>query len=182
MPLPKIVIIGRPNVGKSSLLNRLASRRICIVDPTAGVTRDRISTTIEIPAKKAGKDPHHATVIDTGGYGIKDSMDLTTEVEQQIANGLAEADLVLFLVDAQSGIVTLDETVGMALLVVLDQMTPAERTAFVLHDVFDVPFDEIGQIAPDRLCTDVGGERLIIAVGDASVLVNMRDGRRLPLI
>ena len=42
--------------------------------------------------------------------------------------------------------VTLDETVGMALLVVLDEMTPAERTAFVLHDVFDVPFDEIGQI------------------------------------
>ncbi|MGB0766868.1 MAG: GTPase, partial [Phycisphaeraceae bacterium] len=94
MPLPKIAIVGRPNVGKSSLMNRLAGRKISIVDPTAGVTRDRVATTVEIPSE--GDDPNHATLIDTGGYGIEDSQQLTAEVEQQIARGLADADLVLF--------------------------------------------------------------------------------------
>lgn len=113
MPLPKIAIVGRPNVGKSSLMNRLAGRKISIVDPTAGVTRDRVSTTIELSTE--GEEPNKALLIDTGGYGIEDSQQLTAEVEQQIASGLADADLVLFLVDAQSGIVPLDRTVAQVL-------------------------------------------------------------------
>ena len=115
--LPKIVIVGRPNVGKSSLLNLLAGRRVSIVDPTAGVTRDRIATTIEIPPDPDARAGEHrqAELIDTGGYGIEDSQNLTAEVEQQIANGLAEADLILFVVDAQSGIVPLDRTVAKVL-------------------------------------------------------------------
>jgi len=113
--LPKIVIIGRPNVGKSSLLNILAGRRISIVDPTAGVTRDRISTPIFIPGVNQGDDGHYIELVDTGGYGIEDSMDLTTEVEQQIAHGLAEADMILFLIDAQTGLVPLDRTVAKVL-------------------------------------------------------------------
>ncbi len=115
MPLPRIAIVGRPNVGKSSLMNRLAGRKISIVDPTAGVTRDRVATTIEVPHAEPGEDPYQAILIDTGGYGIEDSQQLTAEVEQQIANGLADADLVLFLVDAQSGVVPLDETVAQVL-------------------------------------------------------------------
>ena len=115
--LPKIVIVGRPNVGKSSLLNRLAGRRVSIVDPTAGVTRDRVSTTIELPPppEETGGETRLAELIDTGGYGIEDSMNLTAEVERQIAHGLAEADLVLFVVDAQTGIVPLDRTVAKVL-------------------------------------------------------------------
>lgn len=115
MSLPKIVIVGRPNVGKSSLMNRLAGRKISIVDPTAGVTRDRVSTVIELPPAKQDGKAYHATLIDTGGYGIEDSMQLTTQVEQQIAAGLAGADLVLFLVDAQTGIVPLDQTMAQVL-------------------------------------------------------------------
>ena len=117
MPLPKIAIVGRPNVGKSSLMNRLAGRKISIVDPTAGVTRDRVATTIVVPPNEydAADEAHKATLIDTGGYGIEDSQQLTAEVEQQIASGVADADLILFLVDAQSGIVPLDKTVTQVL-------------------------------------------------------------------
>jgi GTP-binding protein len=110
--LPKIVIIGRPNVGKSSLMNLLARRRVSIVEPTAGVTRDRISTVIELSQVYRNRKPRHAELIDTGGYGLTDNMDLTPQIERQIAKGLGEADLVLFIVDAQSGLTPLDETVA----------------------------------------------------------------------
>ena len=111
----KIVIVGRPNVGKSSLLNMLAGRRISIVDPTAGVTRDRIAAMAELPSRESGGKSCRVELIDTGGYGIEDLQNLTAQVEGQIARGLAEADLVLFVIDAQAGITTLDQTVAKVL-------------------------------------------------------------------
>ncbi|MCC7192306.1 MAG: ribosome biogenesis GTPase Der [Phycisphaeraceae bacterium] len=110
--LPKVVIIGRPNVGKSSLLNLLAGKLVSIVDPTAGVTRDRISHIVELPPESRGKASRHIELIDTGGYGIKDSMDLTADVERQIALGLAEANLILFVTDTQTGVTPLDREVA----------------------------------------------------------------------
>ncbi len=101
--IPSVVIVGRPNVGKSSLLNCLARQRIAIVDPTAGVTRDRISAVIE----------HNERLFelwDTGGIGTPD--DLAAEVESQIDSALQRADVVLFLVDAQQGLMPLDEEIG----------------------------------------------------------------------
>ncbi|MGD1002485.1 MAG: ribosome biogenesis GTPase Der [Candidatus Brocadiia bacterium] len=101
--IPSVVIVGRPNVGKSSLLNCLARQRIAIVDPTAGVTRDRISAVIE----------HNERLFelwDTGGIGTPD--DLAAEVESQIDSALERADVVLFLVDAQQGLMPLDEEIG----------------------------------------------------------------------
>ena len=101
--IPSVVIVGRPNVGKSSLLNCLARQRIAIVDPTAGVTRDRISAVIE----------HQERLFelwDTGGIGTPD--DLAAEVESQIDSALERADVVLFLVDAQQGLMPLDEEIG----------------------------------------------------------------------
>src|SRR5579862_6152315 len=109
--LPKIVIVGRPNVGKSSLFNALAGRMVSIVDPTAGVTRDRVSATIELPPEIRGKPARFIELIDTGGYGIKDIQGLTADIERQIAHGLAEANLILFVVDAQAGVTGLDRRV-----------------------------------------------------------------------
>ncbi|MFW5681795.1 MAG: ribosome biogenesis GTPase Der [Phycisphaeraceae bacterium] len=111
--LPKVVIAGRPNVGKSSLLNALARRKVSIVDATAGVTRDRVATLVELPPPE-GIDPACEAIelIDTGGYGVVDQQHLEAEVERQIATGLAEADVVLFVVDAQQGITPLDEAVA----------------------------------------------------------------------
>jgi GTP-binding protein len=105
MALPRVAIIGRPNVGKSSLLNALAGEMISIVEPTAGVTRDRVSTII-------GKNDRYFELIDTGGYGIIDSQQLSSHVEQQIQQAIESADLVVFMVDIRDGLVPLDEEIA----------------------------------------------------------------------
>lgn len=105
MGLPVVAIIGRPNVGKSSLLNALAGEMISIVDPTAGVTRDRVSTFI-------GRDDKFFELIDTGGYGIVDSDQLSDHIEGQILQAIASADLVLFVVDIREGITPLDTRIA----------------------------------------------------------------------
>ncbi len=114
--LPQVAIVGRPNVGKSSLLNMLAGRRISIVDPTAGVTRDRVTYDVDLPPATKGGPARWCEVIDTGGYGIYSGDDeyhvLTDDVEHQIGTALDEAQLILFVVDAQAGVTPLDEQVA----------------------------------------------------------------------
>ncbi len=105
MAIPHVAIIGRPNVGTSSLFNWLAGRRISIVDPTPGVTRDRITAPIEV-------GDGYVELTDTGGMGIEDVDDLTHDVERQINFAINRADLLLFVVDARSGPVPLDEEVA----------------------------------------------------------------------
>jgi GTP-binding protein len=105
MALPTVVIIGRPNVGKSSLLNALAGEMISIVEPTAGVTRDRVSTLIEYNDK-------FFELLDTGGWGIVDSDQLKVHIENQIQQAINLADLVLFIVDIRDGLVPLDEQIA----------------------------------------------------------------------
>lgn len=105
MTIPVVAIVGRPNVGKSSLFNALAGRRIAIVDPMAGVTRDRVSTLIEV-------DQRYIELIDTGGMGIQDVDQLTAEIEHQIEIAIDQAQVILFVVDARAGISPLDVRVA----------------------------------------------------------------------
>lgn len=108
MALPVVAIIGRPNVGKSSLLNALAGEMISIVEPTAGVTRDRVSTII-------ARDERYFELVDTGGYGIVDVDQLSGHIEQQILQAIESANLVLFMVDIRDGLVPLDEKIAQLL-------------------------------------------------------------------
>ena len=110
MAIPKVAIIGRPNVGKSSLFNALAGKMISIVEPTAGVTRDRISTIIEMSS--SAQHWSGFELIDTGGYGIVDRDHLEFVVEKQIAVAIEEADLVIFLVDIRDGLMPLDQKIA----------------------------------------------------------------------
>ena len=127
MPVPRIAIVGRPNVGKSSLLNLMARRKVAIVDPTPGVTRDRVSVVVDLDAPDARGSTKAVEVTDTGGYGIYTAQgerydevgaDLGTlrgDIEQQIANAVATADVILFAVDAQAGITRDDEQIAQML-------------------------------------------------------------------
>jgi GTP-binding protein len=105
MALPVVTIIGRPNVGKSSLFNALAGRMISIVERTPGVTRDRVSAIIE-------KNNRYFELVDTGGYGIVDADHLESHVHQQIQQAIESANLVLFMVDTREGLMPLDQTIG----------------------------------------------------------------------
>lgn len=103
--LPVVTIVGRQNVGKSSLLNALAGRRLSIVDPTPGVTRDRVSAIIT----------HRGTafeLVDTGGIGLRSGDLFYEEVERQIEKAIAEAEIVIFLVDVQAGCTRLDHEIA----------------------------------------------------------------------
>ncbi len=100
--IPKIAIIGRPNVGKSTLFNRLVKRQKAIVQNKPGVTRDRLYG-------KTQWDDHEFIVIDTGGYDTHEDEDnILNIVKQQIVTAINEADALIFVLDGKSGLSTLD--------------------------------------------------------------------------
>ncbi len=106
--MPTIAIVGRPNVGKSALFNRLAGRKIAIVHDQPGVTRDRITATSKGLAVAC-------QLIDTGGIGshIDDGFDEQVGIEADIA--METADLILFVVDAHDGLTTTDQAIAQKL-------------------------------------------------------------------
>lgn len=105
MRIPTIAVVGRPNVGKSSYFNAVVGRRVAIVEPTPGVTRDRVSADIDCGGRVV-------QLMDTGGIGVVDEMALDADIENQIDLALHLADVVIFLVDGRDGVTPLDETVA----------------------------------------------------------------------
>src|SRR6476620_547053 len=105
MPLPTVAIVGRPNVGKSTLFNRLVGKRLALVDDRPGVTRDRG----EGEARLVGLE---FRVIDTAGFEDDDPHTLPGRMRQQTEAAVRDADAVLFMVDAREGLTPLDEEIG----------------------------------------------------------------------
>ncbi len=108
MNLSLVAIVGRPNVGKSSLFNRLVGKPISIVDPTAGVTRDRILHEVR-------RDGFRFDLVDTGGIGIVDEAKLEADIELQIMRAIDNADRIVFLCDGRDGVAALDERIAQLL-------------------------------------------------------------------
>jgi len=102
---PVVAIVGRPNVGKSSLLNALVGKRISIVQDMPGVTRDRVSYFFPVDGK-------FVELIDTGGYGYEDEEGLTNHIKHQIELAMGSAKLVLFVLDATEGITAVDQEIA----------------------------------------------------------------------
>jgi GTP-binding protein len=102
---PLVAIVGRPNVGKSTLFNRLVGRRLAIVEDRPGVTRDRLYASCEWNGREF-------TLIDTGGLGAATEEGLARAVEQQARLAISEADVIVFLVDGRSGVTGADAEVA----------------------------------------------------------------------
>ena len=105
MALPQVVIVGRPNVGKSSVFNWLVGSRLAIVDDVPGVTRDRLSQLL-------CHEDRFFELVDTGGMGIEDHDNLTELIDQQIQVAMDAAAVILFVVDTRAGLLPLDGEVA----------------------------------------------------------------------
>ena len=100
-----VAIVGRPNVGKSTLFNRLTQSRQAIVDEEAGTTRDRQYGKVEW-------NGHEFSVIDTGGWVVKSDDIFEEEINKQVSIAMEEADVILFIVDVMNGLTDLDSSVA----------------------------------------------------------------------
>ncbi len=103
--LPVVAIIGRPNVGKSTLFNRLVGKKLALVDDRPGVTRDRREGDAEMLGLRF-------RVVDTAGFEDEDAQTLPGRMRQQTQAAVNEADIALFVIDSRAGIVPLDEEIG----------------------------------------------------------------------
>jgi len=102
---PIVAIVGRTNVGKSTLLNRLAGRRIAVVADLPGTTRDRVFAFVSWQGREL-------TVVDTGGWQTRPQGSLEQKVKQQVEAAVAEADVIIFLVDVKDGVIAADEEIA----------------------------------------------------------------------
>jgi GTP-binding protein len=105
MSRPLVAVVGRPNVGKSTLFNRLIGRRVAIVEDMPGITRDRLYHDVEWLGREF-------TVVDTGGIVLNEADPLTTQVRTQAEIAMEEADVILFVVDAADGMTSMDQDIA----------------------------------------------------------------------
>jgi len=156
---PIVAIVGRPNVGKSTLFNRLAGERISIVEDTPGVTRDRIYA-------DADWLNHNFTIIDTGGLDPESTDIISRQMYQQAEVAIETADVIIFLVDIQSGVLEDD-------IVVANQLRKTKKPVILVVN----KVDGIGKSEPEVYeFYSLGlGEPMAISAGQGLGLGDMLD-------
>jgi GTPase len=137
-PLANVAIVGRPNVGKSALFNRLIGRKIAIVHDQPGITRDRLSMACDRGARPFA-------LWDTGGIFGTSEVEMSAQVRRAAEEALRESDLLLFVVDGKAGLSPIDEEVGRMLrksgkrvLLVINKIDNEK------HEILAVEFDSLG--------------------------------------
>ena len=140
MALPTVALVGRPNVGKSTIFNKIVGKKISIIEDTPGVTRDRIYSEVEYLG-------HRFHLIDTGGIDVSKEL-FNDEIKVQASIAIEEADVVVFIVDGKDGLTAND-------LVVRDMLRKSKKRVIVainkvdnksyqnhLYDFYELGFDE----------------------------------------
>lgn len=148
--LPVVAIIGRPNVGKSTLFNRLVGGRKSIVHDEPGVTRDRLHATVTWRGRAF-------TLTDTGGFEPGASMGLAALVGAQVRRALQEADLILFLVDAREGVLPLDQEIARLLrrksrkrIILVPNKVDRPSHEVLTSDFYRLGFDDVLPVSAEH--------------------------------
>lgn len=147
--VPMVAIVGRPNVGKSTLFNRLVGKRLAIVDDTPGVTRDRRYGEASLAGVRFD-------VIDTAGMDEGDESSLNRRMLNQTREAIREADAVLFVIDARAGITPLDTTYAREArasgkkVILLANKAEGSAAANIMADVYSMGFDHIALISAEH--------------------------------
>ncbi|MEM6686614.1 MAG: ribosome biogenesis GTPase Der [Bacteroidota bacterium] len=158
-----VAIVGRPNVGKSTLFNRMIKRREAIVDSVSGVTRDR-------HYGKSDWNGKEFSLIDTGGYVVGSDDIFEQEIDKQVELAIEEADAILFVVDVETGITGMDEEVANLLrkvkkpvLLVVNKVDAANR----LHDATEFYSLGLGEYYPIASINGSGTGEMLDALVEA---------------
>jgi GTP-binding protein len=166
---PIIAIVGRPNVGKSTLFNRLVGRRQSLVRDVPGVTRDRLYGTVTF-------ERWQATVVDTGGFEPATTDDLMSAMRAQIMLAIEEADLIVFTVDGREGLTPVDTEIGGILrrsgrpvVVAVNKVDGAVQEA-ALGDVYRLGFKTVMPVSAEH------------GRGVAEMLEAVRDAAPVPVV
>ncbi len=138
MSKPIVAIIGRQNVGKSTLLNRMAGKRLAIVEDLPGTTRDRIFANVSWPGTEF-------TIVDTGGLELKPQSTMSQAVKEQVEVAIDEADVIIFLVDVKDGVMPTDlEIADMLRQVIKPVILVANKADNARLETQAVEFYELG--------------------------------------
>ena len=148
MKLPTIALVGHPNVGKSTIFNRLVGQKLSIIEDTPGVTRDRIYS-------EANYKDYKFNIIDTGG--IDDTKaDFNTEIKVQASIAIDESDIVLFIVDGKEGINSNDYVIRDMLkksnkqVIVVINKVDSKRSQKHVYDFYELGFDEYIEVSGEQ--------------------------------
>ena len=149
MARPIVSIIGRPNVGKSTLFNKLVGKRLSITEDTPGITRDRLYSEVEW-------QNNYFVLVDTGGLELEYSGDFNKEIEMQADIAIQSSDLILFLVDGREGLTNLDSLIadklrksGRDIIVVVNKVESRETPASV-YDFYTLGIGDIEIISAEQ--------------------------------
>ena len=142
MKTPIVAIVGRPNVGKSTLFNRLVGKRGAIVDDLSGVTRDRNYGEVEWAGKRF-------SLIDTGGFVPSSASIIEKAIREQVEIAVSEADVILFLVDVRTGLNPMDKEIA-------DVLRTSGRDFYLLvnkvdSESFETAANEFYSLGVDRI-------------------------------
>lgn len=149
MPMPIVTLVGRTNVGKSTLFNRLVGKKKSITEDTSGVTRDRIVDKVEWQGDEF-------LLVDTGGLDISNKEVMNQEIKSQVEKAMLETDLILFVVDGKEGLSPYDSEIADVIrrykkkVIIVANKVDGHKTPDSIYDFYSMGFDDLSIISAEQ--------------------------------